>query len=27
MWHTGTIGLYARYPFAPALEQMRKGGY
>jgi hypothetical protein len=27
MWHTATIGLYARYPFAPALEQMRKGGY
>jgi len=27
MWHVGEIALYPRYPFSPALDQMRQGGY
>jgi hypothetical protein len=27
MWNAGTIGLYPRYPFPSALEQMRGGGF
>lgn len=27
MWNAGQIGLYPRYPFSAALEQMRGGGF
>lgn len=27
MWHFGRIGLFPRYPFSPALDRMRDGGY
>ena len=27
MWNAGNIGLYPRYPFSSALEQMRGGGF
>lgn len=27
MWQLKNIGLFARYPFSPALDEMRSGGY
>jgi hypothetical protein len=27
MWHAGQTGVYARYPFTGALDQMRGGGF
>jgi len=27
MWHFGKIGLFPRYPFSPALDRMRDGGF
>jgi hypothetical protein len=27
MWHFGRIGLFPRYPFSPALDRMRDGGF
>jgi hypothetical protein len=27
MWHLGRLGVFARYPFPPSLEQLRGGGY
>lgn len=27
MWQVGPVGLYPRYPFAPALDQLRAGGF
>jgi len=27
MWHAGETGVYARYPFTGALDQMRGGGF
>ncbi|HEX2973874.1 MAG TPA: hypothetical protein VHP11_16190 [Tepidisphaeraceae bacterium] len=27
MWQLGAVGLYPRYPFPPALDHMREGGY
>lgn len=27
MWHFGRIGLFPRYPFSPALNRMRAGGF
>jgi hypothetical protein len=27
MWHLGPVGLYPRYPFSPALDQLRSGGF
>jgi hypothetical protein len=27
MWHMGSTGVYARYPFTGALDQMRDGGF
>lgn len=27
MWHAGHVGLFARYPFTPALDKMREGGF
>lgn len=27
MWHLGRMGVFARYPFPPSLDQLRAGGY
>ncbi len=27
MWHLGPLGMFARYPFPPSLDQMRSGGF
>src|SRR5688572_4005386 len=27
MWHVAPVGLYPRYPFSDALDQLRQGGY
>jgi hypothetical protein len=27
MWHLGRMGLFARYPFPPSLDQLRAGGF
>lgn len=27
MWHLAHIGVFARYPFPPSLDQMREGGF